>query len=399
MPDSRIRDHIEEIVARARLREPDPGEVARALFAEHLDLDAIRRALGQRAAPVTGGRAEAGIGEGRVDVRADAPPEAPPLGRELSFVPRIEAPREVMLAALAGDARPVSRRMAVPAPARLGAIVAVAMMLEIGAPGIPGWPGGEGPRANPPAAPMQMVPPPPHAVSPAPELGLARSLAPVSFGDGVRPSPVPVIRASAGADALSVPDQPAVPLASVAPPRILALVGGIHLVPSDLTRRPDLAPIRFVASADLPTASPSAPKRLSERRADAAPVLVRGTMDETAAAPVDKRPVERIVAANPAPSAPWTSRAVVHLHRAAGGAFRARLAQALRRAGFDRVEWRAVADTVSRTQTRYFHPGDAGASERAAAVLAAQGRPAGARDFTHYDPPARQGTIEIWLSD
>ena len=399
MPDSWTRDHVAETVARARLREPDPGEVARALFAEHLDLDAIRRSLGQRAAPVAGGRAEAGAGEGRVDGHADAAPEASPLGRDLSFASRIEAPREARLAAPAGGARPVSRRVAVHAPALLGGIVAVAMMLEIGAPGIPGWPGGDSLRTNPPAAPMQVAPLPAHAVSPTPEPVLAGTLAPVSFGGAVRPSAIPVIRTSMGADALPVPDQPAPPLASAPSPSMLALVGGIDLDPGDMLRRPAPARIRFAAPAEPPRAAPPAPRLLSESRAGAAPMLARGTVDEGTAATVGTRPVGRTLAADPTPSTPWTSRAVVHLHRAAGGAFRARLTQALRRAGFDRVEWRAVANTVGRTQTRYFHPHDAGASERAAAVLAAQGRSAGVRDFTHYDPPPRDGTIEIWLSD
>lgn len=101
----------------------------------------------------------------------------------------------------------------------------------------------------------------------------------------------------------------------------------------------------------------------------------------------------------PSPPPPSTSRAVVHLRGAPGEPFRARLTETLRRAGFERVEWRAVAGTVSRTQTRHFHASDARAAERAAAALTAQGRPASPRDFTHYDPPASPGTVEIWLSD
>ncbi len=93
------------------------------------------------------------------------------------------------------------------------------------------------------------------------------------------------------------------------------------------------------------------------------------------------------------------TRVVVHIHDAASPAFRDSLTAGLRRAGFEDVEWRSVGGSVSRAQTRYFHGGDQRLSDQAVAVLAALGRPASARDFSFYDPPAREGTVEIWLPD
>ena len=72
---------------------------------------------------------------------------------------------------------------------------------------------------------------------------------------------------------------------------------------------------------------------------------------------------------------------------------------AFSRAGFARVEWRAVPDTVSRSQTRFFHATDRRLSDSAVRILAGFGLSAQPRDFQHYDPPARSGTVEVWLSD
>ncbi len=94
-----------------------------------------------------------------------------------------------------------------------------------------------------------------------------------------------------------------------------------------------------------------------------------------------------------------STRIVIHYHRSRADSFRPDLTAALRRAGFSRVEWRAVPDTVSQSQTRYFHDADRSLSAKAQAVLAASGLPAQARDFRHFDPPARTGTVEVWLSD
>lgn len=93
-----------------------------------------------------------------------------------------------------------------------------------------------------------------------------------------------------------------------------------------------------------------------------------------------------------------TARAVIH-HRGTFSSIRGSLTDALRRAGFVEVEWRPVADTVSRDQTRYFHDGDRVLSDKVLAVLMSLGRPGNPEDFTHYTPSPRAGTVEIWLSD
>jgi hypothetical protein len=102
---------------------------------------------------------------------------------------------------------------------------------------------------------------------------------------------------------------------------------------------------------------------------------------------------ERVAAAG------QTTRVVVHYQRAPGAGARGALTASLRGAGFARVDWRSVAATVERTQTRYFHDTDRELSERAATVLAAAGRPASERDFTFYAPPTASGTVEVWLGN
>ena len=47
MAESSARHRLADAVASARRPEPEPREVAQALFDEHLDLAAIRKALGQ----------------------------------------------------------------------------------------------------------------------------------------------------------------------------------------------------------------------------------------------------------------------------------------------------------------------------------------------------------------
>jgi hypothetical protein len=90
---------------------------------------------------------------------------------------------------------------------------------------------------------------------------------------------------------------------------------------------------------------------------------------------------------------------VVHYAARGGAIAREPLTAALRGAGFARVEWRAVPRTTSRTQIRFFHDADAGLSDRAAAALGRTGRPALRQDFTHFEPPATRGTVEVWLGD
>lgn len=90
---------------------------------------------------------------------------------------------------------------------------------------------------------------------------------------------------------------------------------------------------------------------------------------------------------------------VIHYRREAPRPGRETLTGMLRQEGFGRVEWRAVPGTVSRSQTRYFHASDRGLSDRALAALRGVGRSAVPRDFTHYTPSPRVGTVEIWLGD
>ena len=102
---------------------------------------------------------------------------------------------------------------------------------------------------------------------------------------------------------------------------------------------------------------------------------------------------------SPTATASTSTRAVIHYRRARETGTRNALTASLHAAGFERVEWRHVGATVRQTQTRYFHDTDQALSDQALAVLSRIVQPAAGRDFTHYSPPARSGTIEIWLED
>jgi hypothetical protein len=128
---------------------------------------------------------------------------------------------------------------------------------------------------------------------------------------------------------------------------------------------------------------------------DAVPVVAEGVVRLPGSGGTETPPGarERVAATE------QRTRVVVHYRRAPGAGAREALTASLRGAGFARVDWRSVAATVERTQTRYFHDADRELSERAASVLAAAGRPASERNFTFYAPPTASGTVEVWLGN
>ena len=54
---------------------------------------------------------------------------------------------------------------------------------------------------------------------------------------------------------------------------------------------------------------------------------------------------------------------------------------------------------VARTGVRYFHPADREAAQavRRAVAVFEGGWEVGLSDFTGYDPPPRDGTVEVWV--
>jgi hypothetical protein len=425
------RNRIGEALGQSRPPDPAPREVARALFHEHLDLAAIRKALGQPSP---------------ADLQPSRPPvvpkKAPPAPVEAASVPTpmqaaldervqaLRAAREDEIAAWEqpdADLRPPPQRIAArreepPARSsagwrlRLPAALALAGMLSVG-----GWldlrPNGDGApvrEAGGVASPATVPLGEPAGIRPGAEASGRPSIGAPRIEDGapglaeIRPPSLPVF--PAGLTAGLPRPGPA------APPPVAAVSAGIVL-PS--LAPPALAPTALVASQpperlSPPVAAPPVvlaalrqPPPPDPRAARPAPVTAAGLPVVAPAAvlpgsgPPLPRPEARVAAVQPAraPTPAGSSRVVVH-YAARGGAIpREPLTAALRRAGFERVEWRAVPRTTSRTQIRFFHDGDAGLSDRAAAALGRTGRPALRQDFTHFEPPATRGTVEVWLGD
>lgn len=104
------------------------------------------------------------------------------------------------------------------------------------------------------------------------------------------------------------------------------------------------------------------------------------------------QPSSAVAGAEPQPP-PMAVRVVLH-HRPGAGDAAAALARRLPTTGGAGVELRAVPATPGARVVRYFHPADRPAAEALAARLGA-----GVRDFTHFSPRPRPGTLEAWLPD
>jgi hypothetical protein len=438
------RNRIGETVGRSRPAETAPREVARALFHEHLDLAAIRKALGQPS-PANLPRPRAPV------VPRAAAVEAAPLPTQAQALEErvlaLRAAREEEIAAWEqpdADLRPPPQRTVarVEAPplvrprARQGLWLGGALLAGVLSAGV--WlgfgPDGEG------GEPLDRV------AEAAPEAGSSGAAAPAATGQAsVEPrAEAPVVAGAPGRPTLGAArieaGQPG--LAEVQPAFLPAVVGGpaasvsLADISVPTTPQPPVAVAPPVEVAALPLLAPLPPvvaqppaglsplEAATPAPAFAVIALVAQVPDvlqppvvvpvvrlpdvapETAVRSSDTpapRPDGRVAVAQPASvdrprvaSPAGSSRVVVH-H--AGGGPQAALTAALRRAGFARVEWRAVPRTTSRTQIRFFHAGDVGLSNRAAAALGQTGRAARQEDFTHFQPPTTPGTVEIWLGD
>ena len=421
------RNRIGEALGQSRPPDPAPREVARALFHEHLDLAAIRKALGQPS--------PANLQPPRPPV---APKKAPPAPVEAASVPTpmqaaldervqaLRAAREDEIAAWEqpdADLRPppqriAARREAPPARSsaswrlRLPAALALAGMLSVG-----GWlalrPSGDGApvrEADGVASSARVVSGEPADIRPGTEATGRPSIGAPRIEGGapglaeIRPPSLPVVPAGLTAG-LPRPGPAAPPpvaavsagvvLPSLAPPARVASQPPERLSPPVATTPVVLAALRQPAPPD-PLAAPPA-----RGTAAVGPPIVAPAAVLPGSGPPLPRPAAQVAVVQPAhvPTLAGSSRVVVH-YAARGGAIpREPLTAALRRAGFARVEWRAVPRTTSRTQIRFFHDADAGLSDRAAAALGRTGRPALRQDFTHFEPPATRGTVEVWLGD
>jgi hypothetical protein len=67
--------------------------------------------------------------------------------------------------------------------------------------------------------------------------------------------------------------------------------------------------------------------------------------------------------------------------------------------GLPEVEYRVVDFDIRKNSVRYFFDSDAELATRVSQAAYQAGRVANTRDFTHYRPRPRSGTVELWLSE
>ncbi|MGF1552813.1 MAG: hypothetical protein ACFBWO_09960, partial [Paracoccaceae bacterium] len=166
-----------------------------------------------------------------------------------------------------------------------------------------------------------------------------------------------------------------------------------------------------VARVEGAPASPSALASVAGPDRGGAPPAGSGFGDG-AVAPIPLPRAERVAAMAPslpapasppevpsdAPSAGAPAPARVVVHYADGALGRAAvLAERLRGRLAGAVELRRVPARVSRANLRFFHSADRPLAERVSSLLAPEAPPGRVRDFTHYRPLPRRGTVEVWL--
>lgn len=460
MREERNPDRFADLVARSKTAEAPRREVAAALFSEHLDLAAIRLALGRKE-PVD----VEGCEFAPPTLRLAPRPKPPPFHADTCWSVAAGATPAGMEVAGAPSAAPGRRRLAVIAGWSAFAAIPAAVVLAIGVLTLgPRWDAARDlatPPATPPATlpgaapapaavepPVQPEPPPlaprrprpaeRDVVEPAGAVRQAEMFAPAAEQTVVRAAAVaesPENAAAAHASAYPgsddplgaptlVPDLPQ-PRVAVPPPPlgrpIIAAAPRTAIVASRLP--PGLPKIAGIAVAGGPAtrmpvlASVAAP-HIAATAAEP-DVVVAGVPPNPAIAPGEPDPAaaplprpQRIAGAEgPTPmmaaraiqgpiaaTSAAATRVVVHYSALQPAPARGPVEATLSAVGFRRVEWREVSFGVSSTNARYFHSGDRGVSGEAVAALGGAGHAIDLRDFTHYAPSPSVGTIEIWLA-
>lgn len=399
--EARSHDRLDRAGTHAPVRQAPSRDVARALFNEHLDLAAIRKALGQPVPRhVEGPNLVQLSTEGLGGSPAHVPDEAVARRR---LPPSNDLPAGSAITASPGWTRQVSYGAIA---AAVGATVVLA--LAIGADHWPpgSWFGNERAQWSVPQ-PSAIVRIAPMPVQPASALA-ATEMPAVTTGKGV---------AVARPPRLTDPRTDAPPALLETEPNAISARMAIS-APATPAKMPEVGPLRIarnlvpppVGAILVPPASETVSMTVRAMDETAIPgansgrgAVVSNSASETPGnqvAPIPGPPLLGSATGRGTeyPKAP-TARAVIHHRLGTFSSIRGSLTDALRRAGFAEVEWRPVADTVSRDQTRYFHDGDRVLSDKVLAVLTSLGRPGNPEDFTHYTPSPRAGTVEIWLSD
>ena len=369
-----VRYRVGEAIAHSR---QTAGEAANTPGEERVDLQALRRALGQPKPTVP-----VGPGGDESDPVVAPPSDAASSDEAASSTPPSAAEDAAVTLsreAVAGAAPAVLYRNVGRALRRAGFGGMTVLVASI-------WPWdmhllGDGPglpplmtygRAPPPdtAAPLPQIMPGAMAEvsswSPLPAPGDLRSQPRIETPPGPVQAPRPILALLASAE-------PFVPASGQVQP---AATDAERSPSGYITELPDL----FVSDRDGPPAVTEVAVRLPQTDLTSENEVSRPALSPTAAART-------------------STRVVIHYRRAREAGVRNNLTASLHAAGFERVEWRHVRATVRQTQTRFFHDTDRALSDQAVAVLSRIVQPAAGRDFTHYSPPARSGTIEIWLED
>lgn len=333
---------------------PPSRDVARALFDEHLDLAALRRALGQPTPAAE--RQESGRAEPDLRPRAGASLASQP--RETTSPSTRAAPQ----AAPGGDWKLLGAATVLGAVTGL-AIVAGLSLLHLAPFGPQRPPSVELAAQDGGAARAPVTTEETSGAATAPPKAAERSEDPPSRSEAspvIDGSPPPILRA------------PRIPPAPVWLEPARAAV-------TDMSRRAQLATLR------TPAEPPPAPPLVSE-----ALVTALSAEPEPRSRPLS-------IAETPVALAAGPPRAVIHFHTALSTAEQRRIESTFRSAGFV-VGWRAVDFPIGRDNVRFFHRSDGALAIKAKAAMATAGRPGLAQDFTHYRPPTAVGTLEVWLA-
>ncbi len=329
---------------------PPPRDVARALFDEHLDLAALRRALGQPTPAAE--RQESGGAE---------PDLRPPAGASLAAQPRETSGPS---APVQPQATPRGDWKLLGAATVLGAATGLAIVAGLS------W--------------LHLAPFGPQR-PPSVELVAQDSVAAATPAT-TEAAPPPSKPAEPSAAAPSPSEAP--PVIDGPPPPILRAP---RLPPAPIWREPVWA-----AVTDMPGLTQLAALRTPAEPPPALPSVSKALVTALSAEPEPRsRPAS--MAETPVALAAGPSRAVIHFHTAPSAAERSRIEAAFRSVGFV-IGWRTVDFPIGRDNVRFFHRSDGALALKAKAAMARAGRPGLAQDFTHYTPPTAIGTLEVWLA-
>ncbi|WGF86618.1 hypothetical protein [Marinivivus vitaminiproducens] len=191
--------------------------------------------------------------------------------------------------------------------------------------------------------------------------------------------------------------------ATVARDRLVAQADQASDDLSVLARQRETAMAELEAAGRALSRAQSATHELTQRQDRLEAELA--VLDARAATPTIRPVALSAPAEPPGPPAPRPAERRVFIHFSAGQPDAERRAEQLARAlgqeGVLVADLRPVGFAIGRDSVRYFFEGDATpASGLQALVGQATGRDDFAlQDFTHYNPPPREGTIEVWLSN